>query len=118
LEYWKVSAKGGDILIMCRGHDRERTIAPALTAFRALANSLSTFSILVDLREMTGYETESRQKWQALFREFHGRVAKLILIGARSSMIKMGAAAVGAYAGVPVKFFDSWEALVEHNQRP
>jgi hypothetical protein len=36
---------------------------------------------------------------------------RLILIGARSKMIRMGAAVVGAFAAVPVVFVDAWSDL-------
>lgn len=113
MEYWKVSARGADIMIVCRGHDRERTLPSSLSDFRALAEARSEFAIYVDLNEMTGYERESRQQWQTLFREFRERIRKLVLIGARSALIRMGAAAVGAFAGVPVQFVDSWKELQE-----
>jgi hypothetical protein len=111
MEYWKVSARGQSILITCRGHDRERTIQPALDTFRALASERDEFTIIADLREMTGYESESRVHWQLLFREFRARIQRLVLVGARSALIRMGAATVGAFAGIPVKFVDSWDEL-------
>jgi hypothetical protein len=111
MEYWKVSARGHSILITCRGHDRERTIQPALDTFRALASEREEFTIIADLREMTGYESESRVQWQLLFREFRARIRRLVLVGARSALIRMGAATVGAFAGIPVTFVDSWGEL-------
>jgi hypothetical protein len=111
MEYWHVSARGESIVITCRGHDRENTIRPALAAFRALASVRSEFTIIADLREMTGYETESRVAWQVLFREFRSRISRLVLVGARSPLIRMGAATVGAFAGIPVRFVDDWSDL-------
>jgi hypothetical protein len=35
----------------------------------------------------------------------------LALIGARSALIRMGAAAVGALAGIPVRFVASWNEV-------
>jgi hypothetical protein len=109
MEYWKVSARGPSIVITCRGHDKLRTIQPALADFRALAEARAEFFIIADLREMTGYESENRVYWQMLFREFRTHIKRLVLVGARSAMIRMGAAAVGAFAGVPVKFVANWE---------
>jgi hypothetical protein len=116
MEYWKVSERRQDIVITCRGHDRARTIQPALDAFRALASARSEFVIIVDLREMTGYESDSRLQWQVLFREFRVRIKRLVLIGARSALIRMGAAAVGAFAGIPVTFLDSWDELEQRER--
>jgi hypothetical protein len=109
MEHWKVWTRGESIVITCRGHDKEDTIQPALSAFRALAAVRGEFFVIADLREMTGYDTAIRVHWQVLFREFRGRVKRLILVGARSAFIRMGAAAVGAFASIPVKFFDSWD---------
>lgn len=116
MEYWKVSARGPSIVITCRGHDKSRTIMPALADFRALAYGRREFVIIADLREMTGYESENRVHWQTLFREFRGCITRLILVGARSALIRMGAAAVGAFAGIPVKFVDSWDELGDLEQ--
>jgi hypothetical protein len=109
--YWQVSERGESIVITCRGHDRENTIQPALTAFRQLADARAEFTIIADLREMTGYETKSRVHWQVLFREYRARIRRLVLVGARSPLIRMGAATVGAIAGIPVKFVDDWSTL-------
>lgn len=111
MDYWRVSERGASIVITCRGHDRSNTIQPALADFRALAKSRSEFVIIADLREMTGYESESRVHWQTLFREFRTSIKRLVLVGARSALIRMGAAAVGAFAGVPVKFVEDWQEL-------
>jgi hypothetical protein len=111
MEYWQVSERGPSIVITCRGHDKARTIQPALADFRAFASTRNEFVIIADLREMTGYESENRVHWQVLFREFRGRIKRLVLVGARSALIRMGAAAVGAFAGVPVRFVDSWGEL-------
>jgi hypothetical protein len=109
MEYWKVSARGPSIVITCRGHDKQRTIQPALADFRALAGQRREFTVLANLSEMTGYDSENRVHWQTLFREYRSSISRLVLIGARSPLIRMGAAAVGAYAGVPVKFVETWE---------
>jgi hypothetical protein len=51
--------------------------------------------------------------WQVMFREHRARIRRLVLVGARSALIRMGAATVGAFAGIPVKFVDSWDELEE-----
>jgi hypothetical protein len=112
MEHWKVSARGDSIVITCRGHDKSRTIQPALADFRNLAAARPEFEIIADLREMTGYESENRVHWQTLFREHRARIKRLILVGARSPLIRMGAAAVGAFAGIPVRFVENWEELI------
>ena len=101
-----------EITITCRGHDKARTVAAAVQTFEALATSRAgRFSIVADLREMTGYETESRVAWQETFRKFRTRIDCLVLVGARSALIRMGAAAVGAVAGIPVRFVRSWDEV-------
>lgn len=109
MEYWKVSARGDRILITCCGHDKSRTIQPALADFRSFAAARPEFEIVADLREMTGYESENRVHWQTLFREHRAHIRRLVLVGARSPLIRMGAAAVGAFAGIPVRFVESWD---------
>jgi hypothetical protein len=116
MEYWKVSARGPSIVITCRGHDKERTIQPALADFRTLAATRRQFPIIADLREMTGYDSENRVHWQNLFRQYRGQITRLVLVGARSALIRMGAAAVGAFAGIPVKFVEDWDEVVALEQ--
>jgi hypothetical protein len=112
VEYWRVSELASGILITCRGHDKERTVSLAVERFEELvARRSGDFSIFADLREMTGYESESRQAWQTVFARHRQRIDSLILIGARSALIRMGAAAVGAFAGIPVRFVQSWSEL-------
>jgi hypothetical protein len=112
VEYWRVSELTSGILITCRGHDKERTVSAAIARFEELTLSRSgDFSIFADLREMTGYESESRQAWQTVFARHRKRIDTLILIGAKSALIRMGAAAVGAFAGIPVRFVQSWSEL-------
>lgn len=112
MEHWKISARGrSGIVVTCRGHDRSGTLEPALAEFRALAATRSEFTMIADLREMTGYETESRVQWQRTLREYRSSVKRLVLVGARSALIRMGAAAVGAFAAVPVTFLEDWDEL-------
>jgi hypothetical protein len=109
LEYWRVTDLALGVVITCRGHDRMHTVHAAVDAFdRAVAKREGRFAILADLREMTGYETESRQAWQHVFARHRRRVDALVLVGAKSKLIRMGAAAVGAFSGIPVRFVDSW----------
>jgi hypothetical protein len=109
VEYWKVADLTLGIVITCCGHDKEGTVQKAVLAFdQAVAKREGSFTIIADLQEMTGYETESRQAWQTAFARCRRRVDGLVLVGAKSALIRMGAAAVGAFAGIPVRFVGSW----------
>lgn len=100
------------IVVACAGHDRDGTVAAAAAAFEQLASEDERrFTIVADLTEMTGYESPSRQAWQEAFRRHRERVDQLVLVGAQSSLIRMGAAAVGSFAGIPVCFLDSWSEV-------
>jgi hypothetical protein len=113
-EYWKVAERSFGIVIMCRGHDREGTVRPAVTAFEHLAiRRPDVFTIFADLLEMTGYESESRQAWQAAFARYAHRIEGLVLVGAQSALIRMGAATIGAATGIPVRFVAAWAELPE-----
>jgi hypothetical protein len=110
LNFWKVTRSALGIVITCRGHDKEGTVKAAVQAFHQLcADREGAFTIIGDLREMTGYETESRVAWQQAFYQHRKRIDGLVLVGARSALIRMGAAAVGAFAGIPVRFVASWD---------
>lgn len=81
----------------------------AVTEFEQVATQRDgDFTIFADLLEMTGYETESRQAWQTAFARYAHRVDGLVLIGAQSALIRMGAATIGAFTGIPVSFVASW----------
>ena len=116
MEYWNVSSSEYGIVITCRGHDKDGTVQRAVATFEAeVATCEGPFTIVADLREMTGYESASRQAWQTSFAKYRGRVRGLVLVGARSPLIRMGAAAVGAYAGIPVKFVSTWSGVARNN---
>jgi ActR/RegA family two-component response regulator len=108
-QYWKVAAAPLGIVITCRGHDRTRSVHRAVADFDALAKAQSgSYAVVADLREMEGYETESRQAWQEAFRKRRAEIRCLVLVGASSPLIRMGAAAVGAFAAIRVRFVSSW----------
>jgi hypothetical protein len=112
LNYWKVTRSALGIVITCRGHDKEGTVGAAVVAFHELAaQDQNSFRIVADLREMTGYESESRIAWQQAFYQHRNRIEGLVLVGARSALIRMGAAAVGAFAGIPVRFVATWDEV-------
>lgn len=113
-EFWRVSNRPWGIVITCRGHDKERTVRGAVLEFEHLAIERDgAFTIFADLLEMTGYETESRQAWQNAFARYAHRVDALVLIGAQSALIRMGAATIGASTGIPVRFVAAWSELPE-----
>lgn len=109
LNHWDVTATSLGIQITCRGHDRMRGAAAAVATFNRLAGEREgPFSVVADLREMTGYDTESRVVWAEGLRALRKRIDCVVFIGARSAMIRMGAAAVGAVSGIPVRFVHTW----------
>lgn len=107
--HWQVEIRPVGLVITCRGHDRERQVDQAVRTFDGLmGRQTQPIVVLAELTEMTGYESTSRQAWQDVFRRHRTLMRRLVLVGARSKMIRMGAAVVGAFAGVPVAFVDSW----------
>jgi hypothetical protein len=106
-----VSSTPFGVVITCRGHDKDGTVGNAVAEFERLVPPEERFTIVADLRDMTGYETEARKAWQEAFRKHRERVEALVLIGAQSALIRMGAAAVGSFAAIPVRFIDAWDEL-------
>ena len=112
LNHWEVTGSALGIIITCRGHDKAGTAGAATQTFQDLAaGRAGRFSIIADLREMTGYESEARVAWQQAFYRLRTRIDCLVIVGARSALIRMGAAAVGAVAGIPVRFVTTWEEV-------
>jgi hypothetical protein len=111
-QYWKVSLAPAGIVITVHGHDKERAAHKAVAEFNALARDyVGPFTIVGDVREMTGYETDSRQAWQQAFRNHRTRIREFVLVGAKSPLIRMGAAAVGVFASIRVRFVASWDEI-------
>lgn len=109
MQHWSVADSERGIVITCRGHDKTQSFHSAVRSFEQLGTRRSEpFAVIADLREMTGYETAARKAWQDVFRAHRQRVKLLVLVGARSTFIRMGAAVVGAFAGIPVRFVESW----------
>ena len=112
MDHWTVLTSEQGVVITCRGYDRNHAVQAAVNAFHATAaERKGDFAIIADLAEMTGYETESRRAWQTAFAKYRGRVLVLVLVGARTALIKMCFAAVGAHAGIPVKFVSNWSEV-------
>lgn len=112
MEHWKVSEGEHGIVIACFGHDKAWGWEPAVERFGELITRRARETrVVADLRAMTGYETEARRAWQEAFAKHRRSITSAIFIGAPSRGIRMGAAVVGAVAGVPVRFVDDWEAL-------
>ena len=110
--HWQVEARKLGVVITCRGHDKERQVEAAVSAFDELMRKQTApLTVIADLKEMTGYESSSRVAWQVVFKRHRKLMQRLILVGARSKMIRMGAAVVGAFAAVPVVFVETWSDL-------
>jgi hypothetical protein len=113
-EFWTVADHSWGVVITCRGHDKTNTVRPAVIAFEHVAMARDgAFMIYADLLEMTGYESESRQAWQVAIGRYAHRVDGLVLVGAQSALIRMGAATIGASTGIPVRFVAAWAELPE-----
>lgn len=112
MQHWSVTQSEDAIVISCFGHDREEQFVAAVREFREFAVVRRTrFKVIADLRQMTGYETAARRAWQEGFREQRRLMRAVILLGAPSRGIRMGAAVVAAVAGVPVRFVDDWSEV-------
>lgn len=113
MNHWQVGVQNQSIVIVCRGHDKQGQVGKAVARFAELiAQRTSPVSVIADLREMTGYESSARQAWQAVFRDHRSKVDCLLMVGARSRVIRMGAAVVGAFAGIPVRFVEGWDEVL------
>src|SRR5688572_30722542 len=108
MQHWEVNAEGSDIVITARDHDRTDAVHQAVARFVELAEAIKDdLRVIADLSQMSGYETEARKAWTAVFARYRSRIDRLVLVGARSALIRMGAATVGALAGIPVRFVES-----------
>jgi hypothetical protein len=112
MRHWSVTQSEDAIVISCYGHDKEGQFVAAVRQFREFAAARrSRFKVIADLRHMTGYETAARRAWQEGFREQRQLMRAVILVGAPSRGIRMGAAVVAAVAGVPVRFVEDWSEV-------
>ncbi len=109
--YWKISARKDAIVILCIGHDKEGTVGVAVERFLALAQPLTTFTVIADLSRMVSYEPPSRVAWQEAFFSVRKKIRGLILVGCPSTFIRVGATAVGIFARIPTRFVPSWREL-------
>jgi hypothetical protein len=112
MEHWKITENADSIIITCSGHDKSEKYVAAVRTFELrVARRAAAFRVIADLREMTGYESAARQAWQQAFRESRRLMRTVVFVGAQSTGIRMGAAVVGAVAGVPVRFVDDWSEI-------
>ena len=109
MDHWKITESEDGIVITCFGHDKAGQWSAATVRFgERIARRRQVVRVIADLSEMTGYTTEARRAWQEAFRRHRQLMRAVVFIGARSRGIRMGAAVVGAVAGVPVRFVDDW----------
>jgi hypothetical protein len=114
LDHWRVVALPLGILITAHGHDRTRTFESAIPIFHEVVGKREgSFRIIGDLREMTGYETEARMAWQDALYPHRERIEGIVLVGGGSALVRMGAAVIGAFTGIPVRFVSSWTDIAE-----
>jgi hypothetical protein len=119
MEYWKVDDTARGVVITCRSHDRTDSVHQAVREFDAIASSRSEpFSIIADVREMTGYQSLARRAWQEIFRVHRDKIRRLVLVGAQSVYIRMGASVVAAFAGLPVLFVEDWAEVEAVDREP
>jgi hypothetical protein len=112
MRHWNVARSGDAIVISCHGHDRDAQFTEAVEAFTQLMREArASVRVIADLTKMTGYEPSARRAWQGAFIPHRQRIRALILVGARSPGIRMGAAVVAAVAGIPVRFVADWAAI-------
>ena len=109
MDHWRVAENEHGIVITCAGHDKAEQWPVAIRRFAELmARRRAQVRVIADLSQMTGYETEARRAWQEAFRAHRRLMRAVVFVGAPSRSIRMGAAVVGAVAGVPVRFVDAW----------
>jgi hypothetical protein len=109
MEYWRVTENEHGVVITTSGHDKSQKWGLAVEEFgRCMKGRTRAVSVIADLCQMTGYETQARRAWQDAFRQHRALMRAVIIVGARSPVIRMGAAVVGAVAGVPVRFVKDW----------
>jgi hypothetical protein len=114
LDYWKVAASPLGIVITVRGHDKERTFEAAIPIFHQLVSMQEgSFSVIGDLRETLGYETAARVAWQAAFFQHRKRIARIVVIGNSTPLVRMGVAVLASFTGIPVRFVGSWSEVTE-----
>lgn len=109
MDHWKVTESEDSIVVTCFGHDKAGQWPVAIEHFAELiSRRRGETRVIADLCRMTGYETQARRAWQDAFRKHRRSMRAVIFVGAPSPGIRMGAAVVGAVAGVPVRFVDEW----------
>jgi hypothetical protein len=115
--HWKVTENEHGIVITCFGHDKSWGWGAAIERFADLiSRRRAQIQVVADLCQMTGYETEARRAWQEAFGTHRRSMRAVIFVGAPSRGIRMGAAVVGAVAGVPVRFVNDWSEVARFSR--
>ena len=112
-ERWTLSYqhKAQRLLIVAEGFATESGCRKAAREFAELIGD-KQLDVVVDLNKMTGYSTGARVAWQQGFYPFRKQMRELSIVARQlSAIIRMGATVVGAFIGVPVRFYASMEDL-------
>jgi hypothetical protein len=106
----RVYERDGKVVLYIAGYysvaDAQRTAPEAGRLFVRLKSC----EFVPDLRDMTGFDTNSRQIWQEHLADFKKCVHTVTMIGG-SPLARMSGAAVCLYAGIKMRFASSLEEV-------
>jgi hypothetical protein len=103
-----VYEREGRIVLSLHGQYTGQQAADGVRMASELFRRLGRSEFVVDLRELKGYDTDARAKWQEKLSEFRGQIHTVTMIGG-SPLTRMTGAAVCLYAGIKMRFLDDIE---------
>jgi hypothetical protein len=92
------------LLVFVEGFGTEEKAREASVEFKRLLGARH-LEIVFDLEKLTGYSSGTRRLWQDCLVPLRHQVARLVVVGKISSIVRMGATVVGAVTGIRVVFF-------------
>lgn len=100
------------IVLVGRGHDRQAHFVRAIEEFRALLRaSPNPLALVIDLREFTNFEGDSRDAWQAAFTEQRHNLTRIVYVGASQAFVRLASAAATILVGFTPHFIDEWDGV-------
>jgi hypothetical protein len=92
------------LLVVVEGFGTKEKAREASVEFKRLLGARH-LDVVFDLEKLTGYSSAARRLWQDCLVPLRHQVARLVVVGKITSLVRMGATVAGAVTGIRVVFF-------------
>jgi hypothetical protein len=105
------------LFVAVEGFGTDEKASEASVEFKRLLGARH-LEVIFDLEKLTGYSSATRRLWQDCLLPLRHQVARLVVVGKISPIVRMGATVVGAVTGIRVVFFRTLHDVEPNRHAP